>query len=741
VTERRSERFVSREARELRRELLISPYPELGLVAMDGPNDPEPGLEVENGRVVAMDGRGAGDFDVIDRFVARYGLDLDVAAEAARLSEDEIARQLVDVDVPRAELVRLSRGLTPARLARIVSRLDPVELMFALKKLRARRAPANQAHVTNLKENPALLAADAAEAAARGFAELETTVGVSRYAPLNAIAILVGSQTGRPGVMTQCAVEERRNLQLAILGLVTYAETLSVYGTEPVFVDGDDTPWSKAFLASAYASRGVKVRFTSGGGSEALMGHAQGYSMLYLEARCLAAIRAAGSQGVQNGSISCVALVLAVPGGAREILAENVLAAWLDLEVASGNDAIASHSEIRKTAKLMGQFLPGTDFVTSGYSVMPREDNTFGGGNYDGDDLEEWLTVQRDWQVDAGIEPVAENELLRVRERAARAIQAVFAGLGFPAVTDEEVAAATYGYSSRDLPDRDRAADVAAADRVFAEGISALDVIRELDAAGFEDVAEAVLGMQRQRVSADYLQTSAIIEPDGTVRSAVSDPNRYEGPGTGYRLEGERWELLQQLPYVLDPREESSQNGGPSPVQETHVAMLGDDSDEVVIAVGPAFGGTLRETINGLSHAEVLRAVADGVREGGGAPRLVRVRRTSDVAFVGHDGARLSGSGVAVGLQSKGTAVVHRADLQPLDNLELFGMSPLYTLDSYRAIGRNAAAYALGQAVGPVPTTLDNFARAKLIVRTTLLHARETAEVVPGAAPVELELA
>ena len=237
--------------------------------------------------------------------------------------------------------------------------LDPVELMFALKKLRARRAPANQAHVTNLKENPALLAADAAEAAARGFAEIETTVGVSRYAPLNAIAILVGSQTGRPGVLTQCAVEERLNLRLAIQGLVTYAETLSVYGTEPVFVDGDDTPWSKAFLASAYASRGVKVRFTSGGGSEALMGESEGKSMLYLEARCLSLVRAAGSQGVQNGSISCVALVLAVPGGTREILAENVLAAWLDLEVASGNDAISSHSAIRKTAKLMGQFLPG----------------------------------------------------------------------------------------------------------------------------------------------------------------------------------------------------------------------------------------------------------------------------------------------------------------------------------------------------------------------------------------------
>jgi Dehydratase large subunit/Dehydratase medium subunit len=389
----------------------------------------------------------------------------------------------------------------------------------------------------------------------------------------------------------------------------------------------------------------------------------------------------------------------------------------------------------------MGQFLPGTDFVTSGYSVMPRRDNTFGGGNYDADDLEEWLTVQRDWQVDAGIEPVAEEDVLGVRERAARAVQAVFAGLGFPPVADEEVEAATYGYGSRDLPDRDRAADVVAADRVMEGTVSALDVVRELDAAGFTDVAEAVLGMQRQRVSADYLQTSAIIEPDGTVRSAVSDPNTYEGPGTGYRLEGERWQLLQQLPYVLDPGEQASSKTVMSTILTTHIASVGDAPDDVVIAVGPAFGDSLDETINGLRHDDVLRALADGVREGGASPRLVRVRRVSDVAFIGHDGARLAGSGIGIGLQSKGTAVIHRADLQPLDNLELFGMSPLYSLDSYRAMGRNAAAYALGRAVGPVPTELDNYARAKLIVRTTLLHARETAAAVPGAEPMELELA
>jgi propanediol dehydratase large subunit len=738
---RRSKRFVEREQRELRRELLITPYPELGLVAMNGPNDPEPGLEVKDGRVVSLDGRAESEFDAIDHFIARHGLDLDVARETRAIDDAELARRLVDVDVPREELVRLGRGLTPARLARVVALLDPVEMMFALKKLRARHAPANQAHVTNLKENPALLAADAAEAAVRGFAEIETTVGVSRYAPLNAIAVLVGSQTGRPGVLTQCAIEERRSLQLAIQGITTYAETLSVYGTEPVFVDGDDTPWSKGFLASAYASRGIKVRFTSGGGSEALMGHAGGCSMLYLEARCLCLARAAGSQGVQNGAISCVALVMSVPAGSREILAENLLAAWLDLEVASGNDAIASHSPTRRTAKLMGQFLPGTDFVTSGWSVMPRYDNMFGGGNYDADDIDEWLTIQRDWQVDGGIEPLTEAEATRVRERAARAIQAIFIAFDFPPITDEEVEAATYALDSRDLPDRDRAADVTAADRVLAEGISGLDVARELDRRGFTDVAEAILGIQRQRVSADYLQTSAIVDANGTVSAAVNDPNRYTGPGTGYRLDGDRWQRLQHLPHELDARSLEEPKPGQEPVVvETHVAIIGNRSDDVVIALGPAFADGLQATIGGLAHRDVLNALVEGVREAGAEPRLVRVRRASDVAFIGHDGAALSGSGVAIGVQSKGTTVIHRADLQPLDNLELFGMAPSLTLDSYRAIGRNAAGYALGRRVGPVPTVMDNFARAKLIVRTTLLHARETAAIAPGAPAMELEL-
>lgn len=44
--------------------------------------------------------------------------------------------------------------------------------------------PANQCHVTNVRDNPVQIAADAAEAGVRGFAEMETTVAVARYAPL-----------------------------------------------------------------------------------------------------------------------------------------------------------------------------------------------------------------------------------------------------------------------------------------------------------------------------------------------------------------------------------------------------------------------------------------------------------------------------------------------------------------------------------------------------------------------------
>ena len=49
--------------------------------------------------------------------------------------------------------------------------------------------------------------------------------------------------------------------------------------------------------------------------------------------------------------------------------------------------------------------------------------------------------------------------------------------------------------------------------------------------------------MLRQRISGDYLQTSAILR-DGKVISALNDPNDYRGPGSGYRMSEARWEAV-----------------------------------------------------------------------------------------------------------------------------------------------------------------------------------------------------
>ncbi len=123
--------------------------PDLGLVAMRSPFDPAPSLVIHDGVVVELDGRAADDFDVIDEFIARHGLDLDVAKEAMALDDRVLARMTVDFNVPRVEVVRLVGGITPAKLARVVALLSPVEMQMAMTRMRARRTPSNQAHVTN----------------------------------------------------------------------------------------------------------------------------------------------------------------------------------------------------------------------------------------------------------------------------------------------------------------------------------------------------------------------------------------------------------------------------------------------------------------------------------------------------------------------------------------------------------------------------------------------------------------
>ena len=255
---KRSKRIEALDARPVNLDGYINEWPEMGFIAMNSPYDPKPSVKVEDGRIVELDGKTRDEFDFIDQFIADYAINVDRAAASMAVPSLEIARKIVDIHVSRKEILDLVAGITPAKMAEVLNQLNVVELMMGMQKMRARKVPGNQAHITNLKDDPVQIAADAAEGALRGFSEEETTMGVARYAPLSSMALLIGSQTGRPGVLTQCSAEEATELELGIRGLTTYAETLSVYGTEKVFIDGDDTPYSKAFLNSAYASRGLK---------------------------------------------------------------------------------------------------------------------------------------------------------------------------------------------------------------------------------------------------------------------------------------------------------------------------------------------------------------------------------------------------------------------------------------------------------------------------------------------------
>ncbi len=549
----KSKRFEALRNRPVNKDGFVSEWEKVGFIAMNSSQDPKPGIRIENGIIVELDGKKREDFDSIDTYIANYGINIEKAAEVMSLDSQKIANMLCDPNVPRKELVELTTAMTPAKAVEVLGYMNVVEMMMALQKMRSRKTPMNQCHVTNLRDNPIQIAADGAEAALRGFPEQETTVGIARYAPFNALSLLIGAQVGRGGVLTQCALEEATELALGMRGLTSYAETISVYGTEDVFTDGDDTPWSKGFLASAYASRGLKMRFTSGTGSEVQMGYAEGKSMLYLEARCLYITKGAGVQGIQNGSVSCIGVPSAVPGGIRAVLAENLLATMLDLECASSNDQTFTHSDLRRSVRTLMQMAPGTDFICSGYSATPNYDNMFAGSNWDAEDFDDWNVIQRDLKIDGGLNPVLEEEVVAARNKAARVLQAVFKELGLPEITDEEVTAATYANGSKDMPERNVVEDLKAAEEMMKRGITGIDVVKALYRSNHQDVAQKILNMLKQRVAGDYLHTSAVLDKDFNVLSAINDINDYAGPGTGYQMSEERWSQIKNIPSAVDP--------------------------------------------------------------------------------------------------------------------------------------------------------------------------------------------
>jgi propanediol dehydratase large subunit len=273
-----------------------------------------------------------------------------------------------------------------------------------------------------------------------------------------------------------------------------------------------------------------------------------------------------------------------------------------------------------------------------------------------------------------------------------------------------------------------------------------------------------ILMMLRQRVSGDLLQTSAILDPDPgmTPRSSINDPNDYAGPGTGYRPSGQRWEEMKVLRHLIethphrrvddveqeDPNTPEAKKKAADEVamrrirfKEGETAQKRGDPNEVVIALSPGFGRFSGTTITGEhAFADILKALIAGIRANKGVPRFIRCTHSADVAAVAYTAATHSGSKIGVGLLSRGTTVLHHADLRLLQNLELFPQAPVMTPAIFNRIGVNAALYAQGQVPVPVATENDYMARVKYQARAALSQIKEIGFVTNNAPPVELDL-
>ena len=154
------------------------------------------------------------------------------------------------------------------------------------------------------------------------------------------------------------------------------------------------------------------------------------------------------------------------------------------------------------------------------------------------------------------------------------------------------------------------------------------------------------------------------------------------------------------------------------------IAKQGFSKDEVVIGVAPAFAEVLEKNMTGLEHKEILRQIIAGIEEEGLKARVIKI-----VWFRNCNCNSI-----------KGTTIIHQKDQEPLSNLELFPQAPVLDLETYRAIGKNAAEYAKGMSPSPVPTVNDQMARVAYQAISALMHIKETKQVVPGKPAEEIEV-
>ena len=176
-------------------------------------------------------------------------------------------------------------------------------------------------------------------------------------------------------------------------------------------------------------------------------------------------------------------------------MAENVMVMARNLEACTGNDALMSESDVRRTSRTLPILLAGSDYVCSGFGSIQRYDNMFGPSQWNAEDFDDWLAMQRDWGVDGGLRTAMPAEVGRLRREAAEACRDVYRYLGLADFTDEHVDLAVDAVGSKDLAvdgvEPDAMVVLGAAQAIRSSGLGSLEVARALQECGYEAAAGA----------------------------------------------------------------------------------------------------------------------------------------------------------------------------------------------------------------------------------------------------------
>ncbi len=131
---KRQKRFEKLEKRPVHKDGFVQEWDDEGLVAMHSKNDPEPSVKVENGEITELDGKQKADFDLIDQYIAEYGINVDNAEKANAMDSNEIAKMLIDPNVSRTDVVKVTTALTPMKASDVINKLNFGEMIQAVQK-------------------------------------------------------------------------------------------------------------------------------------------------------------------------------------------------------------------------------------------------------------------------------------------------------------------------------------------------------------------------------------------------------------------------------------------------------------------------------------------------------------------------------------------------------------------------------------------------------------------------------